>query len=539
MNFNQILDLKLKEQTNTIIHKKLKDLPPPESLKNNFKAAKRILEHLNNGKRMLIVGDYDCDGIMATTILYSFLIEAGYSKFNVDYIIPSRLKDGYGVSTNIIDYAMENVFDFIVTVDNGIAAIDAVKYSNENNIEVIITDHHTVPKTLPEAYTIVNPRVDGETFPFPWISGATVAWYLTAALKKELKSNIDIKKYLDYVALTVVSDVMPLNDINLAILNYGLKEIKKRKRLFYQLVWNDWTSPTINETSLSFDLVPKINAIGRISDANIGVEMFTSNDTENIKRLFDKMTKINEERKEMSRSYIKEAEEILHDIKGYEDENVVIVRNKDFHEGIVGIIAGKLAEKYGKPAYVFSYNEEKDLWKGSARSVGNIHLYDITAEATSFIAGFGGHKGAVGLAVTEKNWEDFVKSLQKTTKGIEDSEFIDQDKIPLECNISDINMETISILEKYGPYGNGNQKPIFKSKANIFIAKELKNGLHFKVKLEDNGFNIFGLFFNVDKKTFLSQIEDENNEFTFDTSKSYDLRQNSFSVELLCNMIIN
>lgn len=519
------------KQTEKRTELSLKDLPHFSELNNNIKAAKRILELLYQGKRMLIVGDYDADGIFATTILYSFLRETGFGSF-VEYFIPSRIKDGYGMSPNVVVYAKENYFDFIVTVDNGIAAVDAINMALKDGIEVIITDHHTAPKVLPNVDIIVNPRVDGEKFPYTHISGATVAWYLVAALKSELNSNIDIRKYLDFVAITIISDVMPLDNLNLAFLKYGISLIKERKREFYNLLWNDWTAPTINETSIAFSLVPMINAIGRIDDANVGVDMFTSTDKNQIKKYFNEMKAINEKRKELSRNYVIEAESLLENVDT--TESAIIVRG-DFHEGIVGIIAGKLAEKHKKPAYVFSYSEEKHVWKGSGRSYADIHLYDLTSSAAEFIAGFGGHKGAVGVGITDEKFSDFEAKIKETASLIDKELFIDKNISLFECELSEIDLELMSMIDTYGPYGNGNKKPLFKSSGQIIIDMELKGGLHYKCKINTGGKSYIGLFFNVEK-TFLDSIGD-NVDFTFDPVYKFDAKNKEFSVEFICNLI--
>ena len=272
--FLKKLDEKLKKQIANRGNFTLKDLPHPHKLKNVEKAAKRIVENLLSGKRMLIIGDYDADGIFATTILMKFFTELGFSGL-VDYKIPSRLKDGYGLNKTLIDSAIENGFNFVVTVDNGIAANEAIDYANSKNYEVIITDHHTPPATLPNAEIIVNPRVQGEESEvFQYISGATVAWYLAYAVQLELGSKIDLKEYLDFVALTVISDVMPLENINVPLVNYGIKLLKERKRDIYKFIWNDWTAPVMDTTSIAFSLIPMINAMGRIDDANVAVSFF-------------------------------------------------------------------------------------------------------------------------------------------------------------------------------------------------------------------------------------------------------------------------
>ena len=535
--FLEKVEKKLKsQQEGRTLGLTLKDLPSPSKLKNCELAAKKIIDWLMEGKRMLLVGDYDADGIMATTIVMSFLREAGFSEGLADYLIPSRLKDGYGVSPNIVEYAKDNYYDFIVTVDNGIAAVEAIDLANKYGIPVIVTDHHTAPKVLPNAEIIVNPRVPGETFPFTMISGATVAWYLVASMRKYLNLQIDIRKWLDFVAITIISDVMPLDNINLPLLKYGMELIKKQKRFIYELIWNEWSTPTINTTEISFSLVPKINAIGRIDDANLGVKLFMSKKREEIKKLYEYISEINETRKNMSRRYTEEAEKYLKEL-ALENNPVIIVRG-DFHEGVVGIIAGKLAEKYQKPAYVFSFNKEKQVWKGSGRSVGNIYLYDLTNEASEFIAGFGGHKGAVGLAVKDSQWDNFVNAIIKAGEKIPEEDFKDESLEPINCSIGDINMELIELLKKYAPYGHGNPEPVFLANIDsIEILREMKGGLHFKGIVREGNNWAYSLFFNVKKEEFLKTLNKENLSIIFYPSLKYNPRKREFSYELISTLI--
>lgn len=538
MLFKKALLERLEKQQKNIVVRSIKDLPSPSDMKNLVPAAKFIKKSLLEGKRTLIVGDYDADGIMATTILFGFLQEVGFTKEIVDFIIPSRLRDGYGLSPNIIDYAIENGFELIISVDNGISAVDAIKLARENNIDVVITDHHTAPAVLPDANFIVNPRVPGETFPFTYISGATVAWYMTAALTKEFDVKIDFRKYLDFVAITVVSDVMPMNDINIAIFNYGLKLIKERKREIYKLLWNEEKIPTINEVSLGFELVPKVNAIGRISDANIGVDLFLSKDKDEIKRHFDFIKEVNKERQELTRAYTDSAESLLAISENALNGKAIIVKNPDFHEGIVGIIAGKLAEKYQRPAYVFSWSEEKGLWKGSGRSAGDIHLYDLTTQATEFILGFGGHKGAVGVAVKDEDFDNFQNSILENAEKIDDKFFINESKKPFMCDLPEFDFEVLSLLEKYGPFGEGNPAPQFKTLAKVKLMKEMTNGLHFQAEITSGGRTLNALFFNVKKEQFLSKLDSkEEHEIGFYPSKKYIPKSDTYSFELICTLL--
>lgn len=529
--FLKKLDEKLKKQIANRGNFTLKDLPHPHKLKNVEKAAKRIVENLLSGKRMLIIGDYDADGIFATTILMKFFTELGFSGL-VDYKIPSRLKDGYGLNKTLIDYAIENGFNFVVTVDNGIAANEAIDYANSKNYEVIITDHHTPPATLPNAEIIVNPRVQGEESEvFQYISGATVAWYLAYAVQLELGSKIDLKEYLDFVALTVISDVMPLENINVPLVNYGIKLLKERKRDIYKFIWNDWTAPVMDTTSIAFSLIPMINAMGRIDDANVAVSFFL--DDRNTYQNYMYMYNVNEKRKAMSREQLMKAELITSN----SDDKAIVIKD-ECHEGIIGIIAGKLAEKYQKPTYVFTYNKEKKIYKGSGRTTGNIHLYDLTNKASDLLIGFGGHSGAVGLAVSEENFEKFKKRILEEVEKIDEKKFISESSVPMECSFDDISPEMMNTILKYAPFGQGNPAPIFKTKANVAILNELKDGLHYKCLLTSPKTEVIGLFFNVEKDKFLQTIEvNEKQEFIFSPGLAYNAKDSVFSIELKCDLI--
>jgi single-stranded-DNA-specific exonuclease recJ len=530
-DFLKQLDEKLKKQIANRGNFTLKDLPHPHKLQNVEKAAKRIVENLLSGKRMLIIGDYDADGIFATTILMKFFTELGFLGL-VDYKIPSRLKDGYGLNKTLIDYAIENGFNFVVTVDNGIAANEAIDYANSKNYEVIITDHHTPPATLPNAEIIVNPRVQGEESEvFQYISGATVAWYLAYAVQLELGSKIDLKEYLDFVALTVISDVMPLENINVPLVNYGIKLLKERKRDIYKFIWNDWTAPVMDTTSIAFSLIPMINAMGRIDDANVAVSFFL--DDRNTYQNYMYMYNVNEKRKAMSREELMKAELITSN----SDDKAIVIKD-ECHEGIIGIIAGKLAEKYHKPTYVFTYNKEKKIYKGSGRTTGNIHLYDLTNKAADLLVGFGGHSGAVGLAVSEENFEKFKNRILEEVEKIDEKKFISESSVPMECSFDDITPEMMNTILKYAPFGQGNPAPIFKTKANVAILTELKDGLHYKCLLTSPKTEVIGLFFNVEKDKFLQTIEvKEKQEFTFSPGLAYNAKDSVFSIELKCDLI--
>jgi single-stranded-DNA-specific exonuclease len=470
-------------------------LPDAFTLPGVEVAAKRVVKQLKKGKYVEIVGDYDVDGIMATTILYSFLCELGYEN-QVGWIVPDRFVDGYGISKNMIDHAIKKGTDIIITVDNGIGGKVAVDYAKENGIEVIITDHHTPGEDVPEVDIIVNPKYDLSEFPFMEISGATVAWYLCAGIQKVTNAQIDLRKWLDLVAITVISDVMPLKHINLIIYKYGLNMIKNKHRVVYEELFNVFQLKNINETTLGFQLVPMLNASGRIDHAKHAINLFLSKDRTFIKNKILYLREVNEKRKRLTTQLtdmvLPEAYEQIN--KG---NKAIIVQNKNLHEGIVGIIAGKLAEYFKRPAFVIGWNEKKGIWKGSGRTSGNIHLYELLTNGAKHALGFGGHAGAVGVAIEKNNFESWKQSIVEAADLYPEELFFSHDENAIEIHLSNINEHLIEDINKFRPFGQEFKAPVFKTYAELLITNSYKDGLHWVGELIDvDGFSKKSVFYH-------------------------------------------
>ena len=496
----------LKEKLEEILEKQsvgrgeylLSTLPPPSLIPGMTEASKLIINWLKEGKRGLIVGDYDCDGIMATTIMQDFFITLGFGN-QVEYIVPDRFIDGYGVSRNMVNFAIENMFDFIITVDNGIGAGDAVKYAKDNNINVIITDHHTPGNAVPvDADIIIDLKYNQGEYPFMEISGATISWYLCAQIRKNLDAQIDMRKWLDLVGITVISDVMPLQSVNLPFVYFALDAIKNANRYVYKLAFNHAKRKNLTETDVAFGFVPMINAIGRIDHAKNAVNLMLSKNKTEIQKGFKYMQDINNKRKflneELLARVMPEAE-----IQASEGSNAIIVCQEDLHEGIVGILAGKLAEKFMRPAFVFGWNEGKNCWKGSGRTSGIVQLYNLTNNAADHALGFGGHAGAVGVAIEKDNFNNWKKEIVSSAEKIDKKEFIPVGEKPIEVNLSEINMDILDTLDKYRPFGEGFPEPTFKSTVFLNIVDSYKEGLHWKCLLVDQEGNSINSWFFHDK----------------------------------------
>lgn len=430
------------------------------------------LKTLDKDKDIItIVGDYDCDGATSTSILYLVLTAAG---FTVNYHIPHRIDDGYGLSTSIVDKISTRFPDtaIIMTCDNGIAAVDAVKYAKDKGYKVFVTDHHTLDMdNLPEADYIVHPALPG--YPFAGISGGSVAYKVAQGIMEEF--GIEDKELSEYLlqlaAISVVSDVMPVanKDIetmrvneNRTILKKGIELMRTNPNWRLKVMFDMFKiqHETLDETVIGFYVSPVINAVGRLDDAAEAVAFLTADTEDKAILKCSIMGYLNEERKELKKESLNKINETLDTSKP-----AIIVQSDDIHEGIVGIIAGNLCDQNQKPAIVFTKCDtlEEPAWKASARSVEGVNLYEILKEINDenpdVIYTFGGHSGAAGLTVLDSHMEEFTNIFNDKVAALGD---IETDKYYMTVLASDID-KVAKALEEIKPLGNGLPKPIIKS----------------------------------------------------------------------------
>ncbi|MCW8837861.1 MAG: single-stranded-DNA-specific exonuclease RecJ, partial [Thiovulaceae bacterium] len=388
--------------------KTLSQIPNPSLLKDADKAASRIAEAIRTNQKITLVGDYDVDGVTATAIMCDFFAQIPYP---LDAIIPNRFTDGYGVSPTLLDRIDA---DLIITVDNGITAIEAAKICKERGIDLIITDHHTPSDTLPDAYAIVDPKLKNCQYPFKEICGAQVAWLLLGLLKKELLLDINMKQFLDILTIAIIADVMPLIDINRTLVKEGLKVLMNSSRAASIIIKDFINKPYISSEDIAFSIAPRINAAGRLEDASIALNFFRAENINTSYNFFNQLNTLNEQRKETEAYTTKLA---ISSVK--ESDRIIVVAGEDWHEGVVGIVASRLTDKFGRPSIVLNIEDEKA--KGSARSIGEVDIYKLLAANNDFLNGFGGHKMAAGLSVDKKNIYNFTKAINESAKNIPDS----------------------------------------------------------------------------------------------------------------------
>jgi single-stranded-DNA-specific exonuclease len=445
-NIKNILEKRLSNEDIT----SLKDLPSPFTLKDMQKSCKRIEKAIKEKEKIVVIGDYDVDGVVSSVMIKEFFDSIGK---NIKVIIPNRFTDGYGISENIV----HNIeADLIITVDNGISANQAALACIEKKIDLIITDHHTTPNILPQAYSIINQKQSDCKFVEYEICGATIVWYLIAGMKKTMGLDIDLKSYLDILSIAIIADLMPLKSINRVLVKSGLKEFNKTSRTSLLILKNSIKKNRVNSEDIAFLISPKINSAGRMDSAIIAFDFLLQRDNKKAMLLHDRLNSLNSLRKQSQQSA---ADSAIQNADNSKD--IIIVYSKDYSEGVIGIVASRLVDKFGKPSIVF--NKKDSILKGSARSIGNIDIYKLIDKSKEFILGFGGHKAAAGLSVRLDMFDKFKTSIEKNASLLNKSDFKTTNSLIGDIDLKDIDLELISMLDMFEPYGKDNQKPIFKA----------------------------------------------------------------------------
>lgn len=470
--------------------KKAGDIPLPSELKDNYKAAKRIKKAVEAKENIIIVGDYDVDGIVSSVILTHFLQRVG-AKFDVK--IPNRFTEGYGLNSTIIDNLPANT-NLIITVDNGISADEAAICCQKRGIELIITDHHQPPSKLPIAFAIINPKQQECHFPNSEICGAQVAWYLVGALKDVFGINYDMSKSLDILLLAIIADMMELRDMNRVLTRLGLEHLNRSKRACFRAIREYYGKSKFGFDDISFLIAPLINSTGRMDDATLSYKFLSSTDIRKANGYLDEIISINNSRKEEEKNLYEDS--ILN---VDEDDSIIVAWGKEWHEGVIGIVASRLCKQYKKPAIVFSIDDDRA--KGSARSVGRFDILKAIEDNRELLIGYGGHRSAAGIVIDPSNLMKFKEALNSQISKediIASTNY--KDEILGELNLDELDLEMLDILEFFEPYGQKNPRPTFilKDLKVLLIRTIGKDQNHLKMTLKKGGTIKEALFFNFD-----------------------------------------
>jgi len=476
----------------------------PFIIKNMTEAVGKIIYHIKKGNKIVIAGDYDVDGVTATSLLLEFL--GGITK-NVDYYIPNRFTEGYGLNMDSIKHMKEEMkADLVITVDNGISAVKEIDYANELGLEVIVTDHHNPPETLPKCI-IIDVKQDGDNYPFKELCGCGVAFKLAQAVQKTLglpKSTLS--RLLDLVTLGTICDIVPLVDENRTLVKYGLRSINARKRLgiasLSEIV--GFKDKEITSGRIGFVIGPCFNAAGRLEEARHGVELLLSKDRRRANELAKYLYELNKERQLVQEAGEKYCKNLVE--KKYREDDFLVLPANNISEGVIGIVAGKIKDMFYKPTLVVTKSEEGYL-KGSGRSISGINIYEEMKTCSDLFIGFGGHEMACGFSIEEDKLDELRSRLDFRAKRIKKEKpdiFIPKLNIMTELSPNEFSTQLVEAISKLEPYGMGNPKPLFVMKnINVDSTKTKScgtNGKHLKFVGKSNNISVDGIGFSLTER---------------------------------------
>jgi len=476
------------------------DMYDPHLLKDCDKAVAIIKEKVADFKKIRIVGDYDIDGVCSTYIFMRSLKRIGAL---VDCIIPDRIKDGYGINESIIKAAIEDGIDTILTCDNGIAAVEAIKLAVDSGLTVIITDHHEVFKDkegrdiLPLAAAIINPKQSDCLYPFKGICGGFLAFKVSKVIYEAFDIPlIEWQDMLYMAAIATIGDVMKLKDENRIVVRYGLKQIEHMDNIGLKALIEvcGLDIAAISAYHIGFVIGPCLNAGGRLEHAKIALRLLLSENEDEASKLALHLKNLNDQRKDMTLEGIESAKKTIEE--KYMSDKVLIVYLKDCHESIAGIIAGRIREAYGKPCIVLT-TTESGLVKGSGRSIECYHMFNGLREVDDILIKYGGHPMAAGMTLLEKNVDEFRRRINEMS-DLKASDFIENVWIDIALPLSYINESWINELSILEPFGQGNEKPVFGEKDIRVLGIKVFGRQHNVVKLSlrvSDGVVVDGLIF--------------------------------------------
>ena len=497
------------EDASKFLFASLHQLSPPFTLKDMDVGVHRILKAINHREKILIFGDYDVDGVTATTILLEFLRSVGA---DVSYYIPHRLTEGYGLqSSHIMNYALAKKINLIITVDCGSGSHDAVAAANEAGIDVIITDHHVMPDTIPPAVAVVNPMRYDCPSGFDNLAGVGVAFYLLICLRKQLRDENfwkdrpepNLKHICDLVALGTLADMVPLTNDNRILAKTGLEIISSSPRPGMKALMGvcGINKRAVNSDDVVFGLAPRLNSAGRVDHASLAVELLITKCMDHAGQIANSLNHMNRKRRSVETKMLAQIEDHLKVNPSLLGKNTLVLEHQDWHLGILGIVASRVVKKYCCPVVLITSAD--GVGKGSARSIPGVNLYDGLCACAGDLESFGGHSMAAGLKIKTEKIERFKSNFENVVGDIATpDDFIPKITIDYELSFDDISEGLIDQIESLNPFGTGNPEPIFMATNITVVSWKMVGKHHRRMLLKQSGGNTGNTFnaihFNAD-----------------------------------------
>ncbi len=472
------------EKARSFFMSNLNDQHDPFLMNGMSTAVERVLVALERYEKILIYGDYDVDGTTGAALLYMFFRKLGA---NAEFYIPDRMKEGYGISTTGVDFASSGGFTLLISVDCGVAAGKEIAYASSNGIDTIVCDHHEVGE-MPEAVAVLDPIKPGCEYPFKFLSGCGVAYKFAKAISIKLGKADLPDEYLDLVAIAAAADVVPLVGENRILVQAGFTAIASHPRAGIKALLESSRVDTGRLTTgqVSFNIAPRINAVGRLGDAKRAVELLITDNPDMAEEFAQILESENSHRKSLDEKTFVEAQELASDLLAHGERNSLVLHSESWHPGVVGIVASRIVETFYRPTIMLATVD--GVVRGSARSVAGYDIFAAIRECSSLLMQFGGHKVAAGLALAPENLDRFIETFEEVvTRTITEDLKTPVISIDSDFDLSGLNGDFMTTLKKFEPFGPHNAKPVFRSQ-NVYLADaRIVGNAHLKMKLRSNG----------------------------------------------------
>jgi single-stranded-DNA-specific exonuclease len=489
-DYHSLVDVILSNRSLTVDD--LSDSPDilndPYLMTDMDRVVARILQAIRNGERILVFGDYDVDGVTSTAVLLDFF---DHVSANATFLLPDRFRDGYGMKPPGVERAIKKGAQLIVTADNGISSFEAVEAANAAGVDVVVIDHHHPQDRLPNALALVNPNRSDCTYPFKGLAAVGVAFKVAQALAAELISEVDRRRYLnsllDLVALGTVADVAPMIEENRLLTRRGMQVLETTERPGLQALKAiaGASNRPVDTTAIGFFLGPRINSAGRLASADLALNLLRSQDRLQAAQLAEELDGLNGERQSLQSDGMAEAERQVEN-EGLDQHRILVVQGEDWHLGVVGLIAGRLVEKFGRPALVCTNFRKNGIYTGSARTAGGYNIVEAIFRVSDLLTEFGGHADAAGFSVPAENYPAFQERLAAdAAERLSDEALIPQLELDVVLKPSEISLNTVETIGKLAPFGAGNESPRFMvNNCRIADARAVGHGAHLKLSVD-------------------------------------------------------
>ncbi|CAG9619461.1 single-stranded-DNA-specific exonuclease RecJ [Sutcliffiella rhizosphaerae] len=460
------------------------DFHDPFLMDDMDKLVERVNQAIQTEEKILVYGDYDADGVSSTTVLVTALREIGAK---VEFYIPNRFTEGYGPNESAFKQAKENGFSVIITVDTGISALHEAKIAKDLNMDLIITDHHEPGPELPDAFAIIHPKKETCTYPFKDLAGVGVAYKVAHALLGKNPEHL-----LDVAAIGTIADLVPLVGENRLLASKGIKKMQQTTRIGLKALFQKCgvETHTISEETIGFSIGPRINAVGRLDNADPAVHLLMTEDVEEAKMLADEMESYNKERQQIVTQITEEAIQQVEEKYPPEENSFIIVEGHNWNAGVIGIVASRLVDRFYRPTIVLSLDEEKGLAKGSARSIAGFDLFENLSGCRDILPHFGGHPMAAGMTLNMEDVEKLrLRMNQRASEILKEEDFSPITDVDIECKVEEVTLQTIEQLDKLAPFGMANPKPkvLVKSVSPQQLRQIGNKSNHLKMVIEQDG----------------------------------------------------